>query len=219
MSAEADAKKTTDELERSDAAAPPKRGMMRLLYDWCLKWAETPYALPALMVMSFAEASFFPIPPDVLLLPICFAQPKKAIRNAILCTAASVVGAFLGWYIGHALWAQFHDFFIPRFFSQQKFDDFGALVRGNAFAIIALKGLTPIPFKLVTIAAGVADVPLGTFFAACVVCRSIRFGAEGVLIQLFGETVRPFIEKYLTPLFLLVLVLFVGGFAAFKFMH
>lgn len=192
------------------------KGPIRALYDWCIKWSRTKYAIPALFGMSFAEASFFPIPPDVLLLAMSFAQPKKAFKYAAWCTAASVIGGMFGYYIGLELWHIFSTWFIPRVFSQAAFDKAQALYVGNAFWIIVGKGFTPIPFKLVTISAGVAQVPFGLFVGASVICRSIRFFLVAGLIYFFGERIRPFVEKYLTWLMLAALVLLVGGFAAIK---
>ena len=200
-------------------AKPEKKGLMRRLYDWCLKWADTPYALPMLFGMSFAEASFFPIPPDVLLLPMCFAAPKKAFKFAAWCLVASVLGGMLGYYIGFALWEHLHDFFIPRYFSQPAFDKVSQLYVDNAFKVIVLKGLTPIPFKLVTISAGVAKVPFGLFVVASIACRSMRFFLVAALVYFFGEKVRPFIEKYLTPILLALFVLLIAGFAVLKLVH
>ena len=194
-----------------------KAGMMRRLYDWCLKWAGTPYAVPALMTMSFAEASFFPIPPDILLMAMCFSTPKKAFKFAFYCLLGSVIGGMLGYYIGYALWDSVSGVFIPRIFSQAAFDKVSKLYVDNAFVVIVAKGFTPIPFKVVTISAGVAKVNFGLFVAASVICRSIRFFLVAGLIYFFGERVRPFIEKYLTPLMLLAFVLLVGGIAAVKF--
>ncbi len=201
-----------------EPAPAAKKGLSRRLYDYCLKWAGTPYAMPALCVMSFAEASFFPLPPDALLLPMCFAKPKRSFVYATACTLASVIGGMLGYYIGHALWEQagLSHWFIPRIFSQAAFDKVKAMYVGNAFVIIALKGLTPIPFKIVTITAGVAKIPFGEFVAASIVCRGIRFYAEATLIYFFGEKVRPIVEKYLTPLMLAAFVLLVGGFVLIK---
>lgn len=208
-------KPTTTPPQGGDAKGKGK-GPVRWLYDYCLKWAGTPYAVPALCVMSFAEASFFPIPPDVLLLPMCFEKPKKSFHYATYCLIASVLGGLLGYYIGTALWGQVSHWFIPKLFSQAKFDAMKASYTGAAFWIIAGKGLTPIPFKVVTITAGVAEIPLSVFIPAAIVCRAIRFHAEATLIFFFGNTVRPFIEKYLTWVFLLALVLLVGGFLVFK---
>jgi membrane protein YqaA with SNARE-associated domain len=208
--------------ENADSSAPPpapkdvKFGVMRRLYDWCLKWAATPYGVPMLFVISFAEASFFPIPPDVLLLALCFAVPKKSFRYAFWCLTASVLGGMLGYYIGYSLWASLSHYFIPHVFSQAAFDKAKQLYVDNAFKVIVLKGFTPIPFKLVTISAGVAQVPFGLFVAASVICRSIRFFLVAGLIYKFGERVRPFVEKYLTWLMLAAFVLLVGGFVAIK---
>lgn len=209
--------KSDDNKEPASRKAPEqKAGLMRRLYDWCLKWAGTPYAVPALMTMSFAEASFFPIPPDILLLAMCFSTPKKSFKFAFYCLVGSVLGGMLGYYIGYALWGSVSHFFIPRIFSQAAFDKVSQLYVDNAFLVIVAKGFTPIPFKVVTISAGVAKVNFAQFVAASIICRSIRFFLVAGLIYFFGERVRPFIEKYLTPLLLLAFVLLVGGIAAVK---
>jgi membrane protein YqaA with SNARE-associated domain len=204
----------------ASAAPPPARpGLMRRLYDWVLKWADTPYAVPMLFAISFAEASFFPVPPDVLLLPLCFALPKKSLRFATWCLLASVLGGMAGYGIGYGFWDVAHDWFIPHLFSQAAFDRVKATYLDNAFMIIVAKGFTPIPFKIVTITAGVAHVPFATFVAASVICRSMRFYLLGTLIYFFGPAVRPFVEKYLGWLLMGTLVLLVGGFVALKMLH
>jgi membrane protein YqaA with SNARE-associated domain len=199
-----------------EAMPAPKKGPIGRLYDWSMKWAGTKYAVPALFLMSFAEASFFPIPPDVLLLPLCFGAREKSFKFAFWCLCGSVLGGVLGYYIGFALWESLHDFFIPRFFSQVKFDTVSKTYVDNAFLVIAAKGLTPIPYKLVTISAGVAKVPFAIFMTASVVCRAPRFFIVAGLVYFFGEKVRPFIEKYLTWLLLAVLVVVIAGFLIFK---
>ncbi|GAC1351921.1 MAG: YqaA family protein [Polyangiales bacterium] len=196
-----------------------KFGLMRRMYDWCLKWADTPYGVPMLFAISFAEASFFPIPPDVLLLALCFASPKKSFRFASYCLAGSVIGGMFGYYIGFSLWSHFEHVFIPHIFSQGAFDKAIKLYNDNAFTVIVAKGFTPIPFKLVTISAGVAHIPFGLFVAASVVCRSIRFFLVGGLVYKFGIRIRPFVEKYLSWIMLGFLVLFVAGFAAVKLLR
>ena len=192
---------------------------MRRMYDWCLKWADTPYGVPMLFAISFAESSFFPVPPDVLLLALCFANPKKSFRYAAWCLVASVLGGMLGYYIGYALWASLHDFFIPHIFSQTSFDMVKQLYIDNAFKVIVAKGFTPIPFKIVTITAGVANVPFGEFIGASIVCRSIRFFLVGGLVFRYGIRIRPFVEKYLTWLMLSFLGLLIGGILLIKYLH
>ena len=194
----------------------PKKGLVRRLYDWCLSWANTPYAIPALFAMSFAEASFFPIPPDVLLLPLCFGARKKSFVFATWCLVGSVLGGMLGYYIGLELWASLHGFFIPRFFSQAKFDAVAQAYVDNAFWVIAGKGWTPIPFKLVTITAGVAKVPFHTFVLASIVCRTPRFFIVAGLVYFFGDAVKPFVEKYLSWVMLAIVVVVLAGFLAVK---
>src|SRR5947209_8270140 len=110
-------------VEPVPVAEPSKKGLMRRLYDWCLKWADTPYGVPALFVMSFAEASFFPIPPDILLLALCFGKPKKAFQFAAWCLLGSVTGGLLGYYIGYALWTSFSEvFFSAHLFTKAQFE-------------------------------------------------------------------------------------------------
>ncbi len=204
------------------ALKPPidvRVGFMRRMYDWSLKWAETPYGVPMLFAISFAEASFFPIPPDVLLLALCFAAPKKSFRFAAWTLAGSVIGGMFGYYIGFALWEKLHGTFIPHVFSQAAFDRVKQLYLDNAFKVIVAKGFTPIPFKIVTITAGVAHVPFGEFVAASIVCRSIRFFLVGGLIYYFGAKVRPFVERWLSWIMLGFLVLLVGGILALKYLR
>ncbi|OFZ17140.1 MAG: hypothetical protein A2X86_01430 [Bdellovibrionales bacterium GWA2_49_15] len=196
-----------------------KPGLMRRMYDWCLKWADTPYGVPMLFVISFAESSFFPIPPDVLLLALCFATPRKSFRFASWCLVASVLGGMLGYYIGHSLWEHLHDTFIPLVFSQASFDKVKQLYIDNAFNVIVAKGFTPIPFKIITITAGVANVPFGEFFLASVVCRSIRFYLLGALVFKYGVKIRPFVEKYLSWLMLAFLILLIGGIIVIKYLR
>jgi membrane protein YqaA with SNARE-associated domain len=216
----ADAPTSTDATGPSKTSSkspkPVKLGAMRRMYDWCIKWADTPYGVPMLFAISFAEASFFPIPPDVLLLALCFAAPRKSFRFAAWCLAGSVIGGMFGYYIGYSLWASLHDVFIPHVFSQAAFDKAVKLYNDNAFKVIVAKGFTPIPFKLVTISAGVARIPFGLFVSASIVCRSIRFFLVAGLIWKFGVRIRPFVEKYLTWLMLAALVLLVGGFLVLK---
>lgn len=196
---------------------PVELGVIRRLYAWCLKWADTPYGVPMLVAISFAEASFFPIPPDILLLALCFGNPKKAFKFAFWCLVGSVVGGMFGYYIGYALWQSLSGYFIPHVFSQAAFDKVSKLYVDNAFLVIVAKGFTPIPFKVVTITAGVAKVSFGLFVAAAIICRSIRFFLVAGLIYFFGERVRPFIEKYLGPLLFLGFLLLVAGIVAIKF--
>jgi len=202
----------------SPASRPKKPHLLRRLYDWTLTWADTPYGTPALAILAFAESSFFPIPPDVLLTALAFSQPKRWWRYALLCSVASVAGGIVGWWIGLSFWHLTADFFFravpgftPEIFAlvQQKYND-------NAFVAILTAAFTPIPYKVFTIASGVFGVPITTLIWASVLGRSARFFALAGVIRLYGPKVRPFLERNFewacTALFLLAVV----GFLAIK---
>ena len=204
-------------------SAPPsrKKSILRRLYDWTLTWADTPYGLPALVVISFAESSFFPIPPDALLIPLCFSKPKSWFKYAVFCSVASVAGGVLGWYIGHAFWDLTQDFFfnhIPGFtpavfdLVRQKYDE-------NAFLAVLTAAFTPIPYKVFTIASGVFDVSLAVVISASVLGRSARFFVLAGLIRGFGPRIRPHLERNFELAALAVLILGILGFLTLKFMH
>jgi membrane protein YqaA with SNARE-associated domain len=196
------------------------RNPLRKLYYWTLHWADTKFAVPALFLISFAEASFFPIPPDALLLPMCFARPKKWLTYSAWCLIGSVLGAVAGWYIGLHLWHAVSGFFfhyIPGF-TPERFDRMADLYKQYGFWIIMAKGLTPIPFKLITISAGACQVPLHILVVAALISRGARFFGLALLVRLFGDTVKPFIEKYLDWVLIACFVLLVGGLFALKFL-
>ena len=190
----------------------------RRLYDWTVSWADKPYGLWALAVLSFAESSFFPIPPDVLLIPLVFGAPKKWWKIALVCTVASVVGGILGWYIGHFLWETVRDFFFSYVFSEGVFNMVMEKYQENAFFAIFGAALTPIPYKVFTIAAGVFDVSIPTLVAASVVGRGGRFFLVAFIIHFVGEKAKPFIEKYFNTLVTVFFVLLVGGFVLIKYL-
>jgi len=198
-----------------------KPGIHRRLYNWVIHWAETPYALPALIVLSFAESSFFPIPPDVLLLPLCLGNPKKAFRFAFWCSLASIAGGIAGYWMGFGLWnVGLNDIcfdYIPGF-TPEVFDKVQGLYEEWNFWIVFTAGFSPLPYKVFTITAGVFGINFGMFLLASVVSRSARFYIEAALIHRFGLPVRDFIEKRLGLMSLLFCVLLVGGFVAIKYL-
>lgn len=191
----------------------------RRLYDWVIHWAYTPYALPALILISFAESSFFPIPPDVLLIPLCLGNPKRAMRFALWCSLASVLGGIAGYGIGAWAWDSgvklFCDTYIPGF--EHAFPRVKALYADFDFWIVFTAGFSPLPYKVFTIAAGVCAIDFWTFVLASVVSRTARFTLEAVLLRHFGAPVREFIEKRFGLATLVFCVLLVGGFAAIKY--
>lgn len=201
-------------------ARPP---LHRRLYDWVLHWAYTPHAQPALFLLSFAESSFFPVPPDVMLLPMCLGEPRKAYRFAFLCSLASVLGGILGYYIGYVFWEggvdEWFFTYVPGF-SPEGFERISTWYGDYSFWIVFTAGFSPIPYKIFTIAAGVCheQVDLWMFILASVISRSARFYLEAFLLMRFGPGIRDFVEKRLGMLSLLFCVLLIGGFVAVKFL-
>lgn len=188
----------------------------RRMYDWVLSLAHTKHATWSLFAISFAESSFFPIPPDVLLAPLCLGNRSRSIWFATVTTIGSVLGAILGYWIGYA--AIEYATMIPGI-SSEKIDKLSAEfdVRGQWYVFIA--ALTPIPFKLLTITAGAAKMGMPIFLAACVIGRAARFFAVAGTIWFVGPKAMPIIDKYFNWLSFLFVVLLVGGFAILKYMH
>jgi membrane protein YqaA with SNARE-associated domain len=192
--------------------------VIRRLYDWVLSWAESPWAMAALFALSFAEASFFPIPPDVLLIAMCLGASRKGFAYAGVCSVASVVGGLLGYAIGAFAWSHLQGVFfqyIPGF-SPASFEGVQALYREHGVAIVFTAGFSPIPYKLFTITSGVMDLSIGPFLAASAVGRSLRFFLVAGLIYRYGDKIRHFIERYFNALALIFSALLVGGFLALK---
>jgi membrane protein YqaA with SNARE-associated domain len=184
----------------------------RSLYDWTLRQAEGPYAAFVLFAVAFAEASFFPLPPDILLLPMTIAQRDKAYHFALICTAGSVIGGLLGYAIGALFFASFGQWIIDTYHMEHAFQNFHDGFEKWGVLIILAKGLTPIPFKLVTIASGVAGMNLVAFIAAATATRAARFFLVAFLVRRYGAPIQHFIEKYLTWVCLGVLAAIVAGF-------
>jgi membrane protein YqaA with SNARE-associated domain len=185
---------------------------IRSLYDWTLRQTEGPYASIVLFAIAFAESSFFPIPPDVLLLPMTLACRDKAWRYAFICTAGSILGGLLGYAIGAWLYESVGMWIIETYHMQEGFQRFHDEFNKWGVYVILAKGLTPIPFKLVTIASGVAALPLVPFILASIVTRAARFFLVAGLVRKFGAPIRLFVEKYLNWVALGVLVAIVFGF-------
>lgn len=196
-----------------------KPGPIRRLYNWTISWADRPGGTWALFLIAFAESSFFLIPPDVLLIALCFGAREKWVRYATVCTLGSVLGGVAGWFIGWGIWESVHQWFIPHLFSQEQFDHVGELYEENAFAAVFAAAFTPIPFKVFTIAAGAFHVSIPLLVAGSLVGRAGRFFIVAGLIRIFGPAVRPFIEKNLEWCFLAGGALLVGGFIAIKVLH
>ncbi|MGA0533981.1 YqaA family protein [Hansschlegelia sp. KR7-227] len=191
--------------------------MLRRLYDWTLALAAGPRANAALAGVSFAEASFFPLPPDILLVPMVIARPDKAYRLAWLCGISSTLGGMLGYAIGALLYDTVGLWIIQLYGYGDKMEAFREAYAAYGMWIILLKGLTPIPYKLVSITSGFAGYDLVLFFFLSLVSRSLRFLAVAWLLRRYGEPVREFIEKRLELAAILLLVVVVGGFVVVKY--
>lgn len=171
--------------------------MLRKIYDWAMAAAASRHATPSLAVVSFAESSFFPLPPDVMLGPMVLARPDRAWFYATVCTLASVAGGVLGYAIGY-FFADFAVWFLTLMKMGGDLDQFRIWYAQHGLSVILIKGLTPIPYKLVTIASGLAAFSFPVFIAASVVTRGARFFLVAGLLKYFGPPVREFVEKRLT---------------------
>jgi membrane protein YqaA with SNARE-associated domain len=188
--------------------------MLRRLYDWTMAKAAHRHAEWWLAAFSFVEASFFPVPPHPLLGLMCLAEPKKAVRFAMIATLASVMGGLLGYAIGYFVYEAVGASLLAALGMTESFPKAACYLREYGAEIIMIKGATPIPFKLLTITAGFIAMPLLTFIGASVVSRSISFMIVGVLFRLFGASIKAFIDKYLGLATAGFVVLVVGGFVA-----
>ena len=198
---------------------------LRRLYEWILHWAETKYGVPALFLLALAESSFFPIPPDVLLIPLALGARSKAIRLALVCSVASIVGGIAGYGIGYFTWwngaeaysavALFFFNHIPGF-TEQVFLNIQEKYEIYNFLIVFTAGFTPIPFKIITISAGAFNVNFLMFLLASTVSRSARFFMVAMLIRQFGEPITAFIDKYFNLLSIIFTILLIGGFLVLK---
>ena len=188
--------------------------MLRRLYDWTMAKAADPRAEWWLAAFAFVEASFFPIPPHPLLGLMCLAEPKKAIRFAVIATLASVAGGMLGYGIGYAVYESVGAQVLAALGLSESFPKAACYLREYGAEIIMIKGATPIPFKLLTITAGFIEMPILTFIGASLVSRSISFMIVGVLFRLFGAPIKAFIDKYLALTTAAFVVAVVGGFIA-----
>ncbi|MBT3070181.1 DedA family protein [Rhodomicrobium sp. Az07] len=171
--------------------------MLRRLYEKTMRLAEGPNALLALVLVSFAESSFFPIPPDALLIPMVLAQRERAFKLAAWCTAASVVGGIVGYAIGALLYDTLGKWIIDFYGYGQNMEAFRATYAEWGAWIILIKGLTPIPFKLVTIASGFAGYDFWLFVLLSIITRGMRFFLEATLLHIYGEPIREFLERRL----------------------
>ncbi|NOY63926.1 MAG: DedA family protein [Nitrospirae bacterium] len=190
---------------------------LKRLYQWVLHWADTPYGTPALFLLAVAESSFFPVPPDVLLIVLCLSRNRKAFNYAAVCTVGSVLGGMLGFLIGMNFWEIGKEIL----FHYVKEDTFNQVreyfLRYQAWAI-AIAGFTPIPYKVFTISAGFFRVDFTVFLIASTLSRGARFFAVATLIYLFGPPIKDFIDRYFNLLTYLFVLLLIAGFVVIKYL-
>lgn len=191
--------------------------MFKKLYDWVLALSHSPNAPRALAGVSFAESSFFPVPPDVMLLPMCMAKPEKAWNYALICSIASVLGGILGYAIGAGLYDTLGVWLIKLYGYGDKMDAFRQAYQQYGHWIILIKGFTPIPFKLVTIASGLAGYDFFMFVLLSIITRGARFFFVAGIMNRFGVPLRNFIENNLTAVGLVSVAAIVGGFYLAKY--
>jgi membrane protein YqaA with SNARE-associated domain len=191
--------------------------MIQKLYDKTLELADHPKALWFLAVISFAESSFFPIPPDVLLLPMILAAPTRAWKIAFVCSVSSVLGGIFGYIIGAYFFDVVGQPIVDFYHLQAQFERFRDLYNEFGALIVAVAGFSPIPYKVFTIASGVTNLDIVTFIFASAVSRSARFFLVAALLWKFGDPIKEFVEKHLAKLALLFCVLLVGAFVMLKY--
>ena len=196
------------------------------LYDWVLNLSNKKNSTYSITFLSLSESIFFPIPPDVLLIPLCLGNRNKALYFAFLCSISSIVGGIIGYFVGKSLWwstpgieysaiANIFFDYVPGL-TDESFNHIKSLYDTWDFWIVFTAGFTPIPFKLITISSGTFNINFTMFVIASITSRSARFFLLAILIRIFGERIRFFIEKYFNLLAILFTVLLIGGFAIIK---
>ena len=190
--------------------------MLKRLYDWVLHWADTPYGSWALFLLAFSESSFFPIPPDVLLIALAVGKPENALKYAALCTAGSVSGGMVGYVIGWQFMAAVGEKIVAFYGLTEKVAYIEALYNQYDAWAVGIAGFTPIPYKVFTITAGAFKINFLVFALASMVSRAARFFIVGALIYAFGPAIQGFIDKYFNMLAVAFTVLLIGGFILIK---
>ncbi len=192
--------------------------MIRKLYNWTLSLAQSPHAMWALAAVAFVESSVFPIPPDVLMIPMILARPSRAFLIAAVATAASVAGALLGYYIGAALFDAVGQPVLDFYGKGGDFEAFKLRYNDWGAWAVLVAGVTPFPFKVITIASGATGLTLWVFVVAAIVARALRFFLVAALLYKFGAPIRDFIERRLGLVFAVFCILLIGSFALVKYL-
>ncbi len=190
--------------------------LIRRLYDWVLHWAGTPYAMPALFIISFIESSFFPIPPDVLLIAMVVAVPAGWLRFALVCTVGSVLGGMFGYLIGYQFMDLIGDRIVAFYHFEEKWDKIGLLYEEHSAWAVAAAGYTPLPYKVFTIAAGAFKIDLLIFVIASTGARAARFFTVAWLMYKFGPQFKVLLEKYFNLFTIVFFILLVLGLFVLK---
>jgi len=192
--------------------------MLRRLYDWILHWADTPFGAWALFLLAFCESSFFPIPPDILLIALAVAVPAKALKYALVCSVGSVLGGMLGYLIGWQFMAVIGERIVAFYGFEGKVHYIEGIYQHYDAWAVGIAGFTPIPYKVFTIAAGMFKINFWVFVVASLVSRSARFFILGGLIYAFGPRIQRFIDRYFNILAVAFCVLLVVGFILIKYL-
>jgi len=209
-----------DQAEATPDGTRLRPNWIRRLYAWVLHWADTPYALPALVALAFAESSFFPIPPDVLLIALCMGRPRQSFRFAFWCSIASVTGGMLGYWIGYAAEPLGRWIIFDMLHQGAAWEVVARLYGENAFYSILTAAFTPIPYKVFTIAAGVFhdQVPFATLVGASAIGRTARFMMVAAVIWKFGPPVKGLLDRYFEWFTILFMALLIGSFFLIKYL-
>jgi len=205
------------EADNCSCASAVRPGVHRRLYDWVLSWAESTWGTVALFVLAFAESSFFPIPPDPLLMALSLGKRVRSLFYAAVCSVGSVLGGIAGYAIGALAWDVVRDFAFTYLFSEAAFNEVGSYYDRYNFWVVFTAGFTPIPFKVITVSGGVFGINFPLFVLASAVSRSARFFLVAGLIYRYGEPIRSFIDRYFNTLTLIFAALLLAGFVVFQF--
>ena len=192
--------------------------LLRKLYDWTLEKSKDPKAPWFLAIISFSESSFFLIPPDVILIPMIIAKRAKAWFFAFICTISSVLGGVAGYFIGYFFYLTIGEFIIELYSYQSEYSDFQSKYEGEIWLwFVFFAGLTPFPFKIITIASGALKINMISFVAIALVSRGLRFYLVATLLKFFGNYIKEYIDKYFNILTFVFFILLIGGFIFFKY--
>jgi membrane protein YqaA with SNARE-associated domain len=208
----------TDQQPKAENGSVQQLSWVRQIYDRSLLWVQSPSGVWALFLLAVAESSFFPIPPDVFLMVLCIAVPKKSFRYAAICAVGSVLGGAIGYGLGLGFMDTLGVKILEWYGLQEKYGVVQDLYRQYDALAVGAAGFTPLPYKLFTITAGAFKINFVTFILMSVVSRSARFFLVAALIYKFGAPVRHFIEKYFNLLTILFFILLIGGFLLIKFL-